>query len=121
MYPPKYSKCLVKEKTTPFNLTIAVSLHLVYSLFQHVRLCLSLSFTWSARVQLLGSVSSKVRMLKNPGDGKKMHSVFEGFFPVSMCILRPNQEKWSERRAINFFDVSTGLKYKCAIIYINHE
>ena len=31
MYLPKYVKFLVKVTNTPFNLTIAVSLHLVYS------------------------------------------------------------------------------------------
>ena len=49
----------------------------------------------------MGSVGGEVRVLKKPGGGKKMHSVFEVFFPVPMCILRTNQAKWSERRVIH--------------------
>ena len=52
-------------------------------------------------MELVGSVSGKVRALKKPGGGKKTNSVFEGFF-VPMCILSPNQVKWSERKVINF-------------------
>ena len=52
-------------------------------------------------MELVGSVSGKVRALKKPGGGKKTNSVFEGFF-VPMCILSPNQVKWSEGRAISF-------------------
>ena len=32
-----------------------------------------------------------------------MHSLFERFLPVQMCILRPNQANWSERRVVPIF------------------
>ena len=51
-------------------------------------------------MELVVSLSSEVRVLKKPGGGKNMHSVFERFFPVPMCILRPNRAKWSDRRVI---------------------
>ena len=63
-----------------------------------MRLCLSFYFFLKARLGLVGSVVGELRVLKKPGDGKNMYSVFEGFFPVPMCILRPNQVKWLERR-----------------------
>ena len=31
---------------------------------------------------------------KKPGGGKKMHSVFDAFFPRPMCISSPNLTKW---------------------------
>ena len=53
-------------------------------------------------MESVGSVRVKVCVLNNPGIRKKMHSVFEGFFFVPMCILRPNQTKWLDRRVIHF-------------------
>ena len=66
-------------------------------------MCVSLFLTlflWIHRSELLGSAGSGVRVLNKPGGGKTMYSVFEGFFPVTMCISRPNQAKWLERRVI---------------------
>ena len=59
---------------------VAVSLHLLYSLSSQVRLFLSLSFFWRARVELLRSVIVSVCALKKPGGGNNTHSVFEVFF-----------------------------------------
>ena len=49
----------------------------------------------------MGSVISEVNVLKKPGGKKNMHSVFEGFSPVPMCISRPNQATGLERKVIN--------------------
>ena len=53
-------------------------------------------------MELVGSVSGKFCALNKPGGGKKMHSVFEGWVPVSMCILRSNRAKWLENRVSPF-------------------
>ena len=45
-------------------------------------------------MDLVGSVISEVSVLKKPGGRKKMHTVFEGFIPVPMCISRPNRAKY---------------------------
>ena len=44
-------------------------------------------------MDLLGLVGGEVHVLEKPGGGKKMYSVFEGFFPAPMFILRPNRSK----------------------------
>ena len=49
---------------------------------------------------LVVSVGGEVCVMNKPGCGKKMHSVFEGVFPVPVCISRPNRAKWSEGRLI---------------------
>ena len=84
MYLPKYLKCLAEVRNPPFTLMIVVYLRLVYSSSSRVCLFLPLSFFWGSRVELAGSVSGKVRVLKKPGGGKKMHSVFERIFSVPM-------------------------------------
>ena len=39
-------------------------------------------------------------VLNKPVGGKKMNLVFEGVFPMPMCISRPNRAKWLERMMI---------------------
>ena len=51
-------------------------------------------------VELVESLSVEVCVMKKPGCGKKMNSVLKYFFPVPMCISRPNQAKWLERRVV---------------------
>ena len=50
------------------------------------------------KVEVVREVSGIVRVVKKPGGGENMLSVFDGFFPVPMCISNPNWAKWSERR-----------------------
>ena len=52
-------------------------------------------------MELVRSVCSEVYVLKKPGGGKNIHSVFEGVLYVPMFILSPNEAKRSERRVIN--------------------
>ena len=91
----------MKVTNNPFTLMISVSLHLVNSSSSCVRLCLSIYFVWSDRAELVGSVGGGVRALNKLGGRKKMHSVFEGLFPVPIFISRQNWEKWLEKRVIN--------------------
>ena len=100
MWLPKYLKFLVKGTNTPFTMIFSVSFHLVYSSSSCVHICFSFSFLWTSRAELVGSVMGEVHVLKKTGGGNNMHSVSEGFFPVTMCISRPNQAKWLERKAI---------------------
>ena len=51
-------------------------------------------------MELVGSVGIGLRALNKHGGGKKIQSVFEGYFPVPICITRPNWGKWLERRVI---------------------
>ena len=69
MYLPKYRKCLSKAINLPITLIIDFSLHLVY--YSSSRLCLyfSLYFFYRTRVELVGSVSGKVRVLKKHEGG----------------------------------------------------
>ena len=46
------------------------------------------------------SVRSSAHELKKYWGRKNMNSVLEGFVSVPMCISRPNQATWSERRMI---------------------
>ena len=54
------------------------------------------------KVEVVREVSGIVRVVKKPGGGENMLSVFDGFFPVPMCISNPNWAKWSERRVTPF-------------------
>ena len=76
----------MKVTNPPFTVTIAVSLHLVYYSFSHVRLCFSFSFLWKAKLELVWSVGSGVQVLKKYGGRQKMNLVFEGFFTVKFFI-----------------------------------
>ena len=42
-------------------------------------------------MELVSSVGGGVGVLKKPGVGKNINSVFEDFFPVSMFISSPNR------------------------------
>ena len=42
-------------------------------------------------MELVRSLVGGVQVLKEPGGGKNMHSVFEGFFTVTMRISRPKR------------------------------
>ena len=67
----------------------------------------------------MGSVSGKVCALKETGGGKKMHSVFEGFFRANVHFdAKPS--KVVREEGDPFFDVGPGFKDKSAVIYINH-
>ena len=91
MYPPKYLNLLVKATSITFTLMIAVSFHFVYYLSLRLRRCVLLSFLWKSKVKQLESVSGEVCVLKKLGGRKNMHSVFEGFFTVTMRISRPKR------------------------------
>ena len=67
-----------------FKFIIAVSLHLVYSLFSSVSLFFSLSFFCMDKVEVVIEVSGIFRVLKKPGGRKNMYSVFDGVFFVPM-------------------------------------
>ena len=98
---PKYLKCLVKVKNNPFTLMNSISLHFIYSLSSCLCLFFSSHFFCKDKVEVVIEMSGSICVLKKPEGGENTHSVLE-VFSVPMCISRPNQEKWSERRVIPF-------------------
>ena len=72
--------------------------HLVYSLSARVILCFSIYFFLRSRVELVGSVSGKVRALKKPGGGKKTNLVFEVFFLkdfiIKICVVNTDSASY---------------------------
>ena len=79
-------------KNTPLTLIIAVSLHLIYYLSSRVRLFFSFYLLCREKVDVVREVSSSVRVLKKPGDGKNTHSVFEVFF-LCQCAIKGRTEQ----------------------------
>ena len=67
-------------------------------------------------MNLVRSVISSAHELKKYWGRKNMHSVLEEFVSVPMCISRPNQATWSERRMITLSMSVLDLK-KCVVIY----
>ena len=101
MYLPKYLKCF-ENVTNPY-ITFILDVSALGIFF--VLTCASLFinfFSWRARVELVRSVSGNVRATKKPVGGNNMNSVFKRFFPMPICISRPNRAKWWERRVIPF-------------------
>ena len=98
---PRYLKCLQKV-TNPSQTTISfVSRRSSYSV--SALLCLDsydsrLVFSLGTnKLLLLIPLSADIMhfRLKNPGGGKKTHSVLEAFFPLPTCISRPDRVQGS--------------------------
>ena len=64
-------------------------------------------------------MSGSVCVLKKPGGGENMHSVFEVFFHAGVH-LKSEPRKVVGKDGNTFFNVSPRFKKKCPVVYIEH-
>ena len=99
----------MKVKNPSFTLMIDIFLNLIYSPSSRVRLFFSPSLFCRDNVEVVRGVRVSVRVLKKPGGGENMHSVFEGFF-CAYVHFKDKSSKVVGKEGDPFFDVGPVFK-----------